>query len=430
MTATTPRVLALGIIDDVLRRRLAFDVVLENALSSTSLDQRDRAFVRMLTATVLRRLGQIDTLIESCLDKPLPPRGELARQIMRLGVAQLMFMDVSAHAAIDATVDLARGKSGQPYRKLVNAVLRRLQREGDAQLKAQDAERLNTPEWLWDTWVSAYGEETTRAIAHAHLSPPPLDLTVKSDPQAWAEQLGGVVVPTGSVRLQAAGRVTDLNGYEDGEWWVQDAAAAIPARLLGDVSDKTVVDLCAAPGGKTAQLAQAGAHVIALDRSKPRLARLDQNLDRLGLKAEVHVADAADWTPDTPPDAVLLDAPCSSTGTIRRHPDVAFSKTPQDVAKLTATQDRLLDAAFAMLKPGGVLVYCICSLQPAEGEDRITAFLARTEDALRMPVTEDEVGGMANLISTDGDVRTLPSHLGQLRGMDGFYASRVQKVPS
>lgn len=411
---------ALSALDGVLRRRRSLDEAVEGALADA-----DRAFARRLAATTLRRLGQVDALVSACLSGKPPPGA--VTDVLRLGAAQLLFMGVAPHAAVDTSVELARQAGFPGHAKLVNAVLRRLGREGAAMVAAQDGARdpgrLNTPDWLWESWSAAYGEDTARAIAAAHLAEPPLDITAK-DPAAWAAPLEARVMPTGTLRRAAGVQVSALPGHDDGAWWVQDMAAALPARLLGDVDGKRVADLCAAPGGKTAQLAAAGARVTALDRSEPRTRRLRANLARLGLDAEVVVADAARWRPEAPFDAILLDAPCSATGTLRRHPDAAWLKRPEDVAKLAGVQDALLDAAAAMLRPGGVLVYCVCSLQPEEGPGRIAGFLERAPVRLE-PVRADEVGGLADLVTSGGVLRTLPCALAAEGGMDGFFAARL-----
>jgi 16S rRNA (cytosine967-C5)-methyltransferase len=275
--------------------------------------------------------------------------------------------------------------------------------------------------------VAAYGAERAEAIATAHLREPPLDLTVKGDLAIWRDRLGATLLPTGSLRLRAEGRIEDLPGFSDGAWWVQDAAAALPVPLLGEVAGKRVIDLGAAPGGKTAQLAAAGADVVAVDRSEPRLQRLRDNLERLDLGAATVVADGVAWRPDEPADAVLLDAPCSATGTIRRHPDVPWLKQPADIAKLTALQDRLLRAALDMVKLGGTIVYCTCSLQPEEGANRIDALLDAGAPADRVPIDPSVVAGEADVVTGVGDLRTLPCHFAELGGMDGFFAARLRR---
>jgi 16S rRNA (cytosine967-C5)-methyltransferase len=423
------RAAALALLEQVLGARRALDDVFDRTVDG--LEPRDRAFARALAATVLRRLGEIDAVLDRLLDKPLPRKAVHVRHALRLGVAQLLFLETPAHAAVDGAVALA-GRN-RAFRGLVNAVLRRLVRERESLTAGLDPATLNTPPWLWAMLAEAYGEETARTIAQAHLTEAPLDITVKSDAEVWAEKLEATLLPTGSLRRPAGGNVEALPGYDDGAWWVQDAAAALPARLLlsgleESAKDLAVLDLCAAPGGKTAQLAAAGARVTALDRSENRMKRLTANLARLGLAAEQVVADAEAFTPTAPFAVVLLDAPCSATGTIRRHPEVAHLRTPQDIAKLGGVQDRLLQAASRLVAPGGVLVYCTCSLLPGEGEQRIAAFLRENVQFARQPIAPNDVGGFAELITADGDLRTLPSHLAGLGGLDGFYACRLRRA--
>ncbi len=424
---------AVAILDDVLTRKRALDDTLAEAMGPKGplirLEPRDRGFARAIAATTLRRLGQVDAVIDTFLDSPLPAKAGRTRQLLRAAAAELLFLGVGAHATVNAAVSLARAdRNARHFAKLVNAILRRVAEQGPALRDAQDAPRLDTPDWLWDGWTSAYGEETASAIATAHLAEPPLDFSVKSDPARWAETLGGTVLPTGSVRLADAGRVEDLEGFAEGAWWVQDAAAALPAKLLGNVEGQRVLDLCAAPGGKTAELAAKGARVTAVDRSAPRLKRVTENLARLGLSAEIVTADATQWRPPEPAPFVLLDAPCSATGTIRRHPDIPHLKGPGDVAKLAALQARLLTAAVEMTAPGGTLVYCTCSLEPAEGEAQIEKLLASGAPVARKPITADEIGGLAEAVTPAGDLRTLPSFWPDLGGMDGFFAARLVRA--
>ncbi len=384
----------------------------------------DRAFIRNLSATTLRRLGQIDALIAECLAHG-PPQNAAVEAVLRLGAAELLFLHKAPHAAVNEAVELAGAVRAGAFKGLVNAVLRRVARDGTARLAEQDAARLNTPAWLWNSWQSAYGAETAHRIADAHLEEAPLDLSVRKDPQWWAERLGGALLAWGSVRIVDAGPIAQLDGYREGAWWVQDAAAALPVRLLGDVRGKTVLDLCAAPGGKTAQLAAARATVTAVDKSPKRAKRLAQNLSRLGLAAEIAIADAAHWRPPVLADAVLLDAPCTATGTLRRHPDLPWRKRADDVPALAAVQDRLLAAAAEMVRPGGMLAYCVCSLQPEEGDQRIARFLAQQPSFQRAPVAADEIGGVNELVTAAGDIRTLPCHLAELGGLDGFFIARL-----
>ena len=424
-----PRAVAFDILQAVLRQRLPLDDLLAGHRDLHSLPSRDRGFVRALVATALRRLGQIDAILAACLERPLPGRASAIEDLLRLGIAQLLFLRVPAHAAVDTTVALVARRGGEAgFKGLVNAVLRRVDREREA-LLAATARVANLPDWLRWSWVDAYGADTAAAIGAALADEPPLDFTVQGDPTVWASALGAEILPTGSLRRPAelGGPVDELPGFAEGAWWVQDAAAALPARLLGDVAGRRVADLCAAPGGKTAQLAAAGATVLAVDRSAPRLQKVADNLARLGLGAELVVADAAQWQPPDPLDAVLLDAPCSSTGTIRRHPDIAWLKRPADVAKLAQLQDRLLLNAVQGLAPGGRLVFCTCSLQPEEGPARIAALLAAGAPVEREPIAAAEVAGQSELITAEGDLRTLPCHWPQAGGLDGFYAARLRR---
>ena len=422
-----PRAVALDLLGEVLIRHRPADEAFDQSAEAARLEPRDRAFALNLVATTLRRLGQIDAVIRSFLDRPLPARGAEAQNLLRLAICQLAFLQTPAHAAVHTAVALAGARRPlRPYGGLVNAVLRRAAAQAAGIVAAQDAALLNTPKWLWASWAGAYGEETARRIAEAHLAEAPLDLTLK-DPNRVPAGLGGERLASGSLRLGHKGPVTVLPGFAAGDWWVQDAAAALPANLFGEIAGRRVIDLCAAPGGKTAQLAAAGAEVVAVERSGERLRQLAANLERLKLEAELVAADAADWRPVEPAEAVLLDAPCSSTGTIRRHPDVARLKRPGDVAALATLQARLLAAAVHMTRPGGMLIYCACSLQPEEGPAQVEALLA--EGGLnRVPVAAAEIGGLAEAITPEGDVRTLPCHLAPLGGMDGFYIARLRRL--
>jgi 16S rRNA (cytosine967-C5)-methyltransferase len=421
------RNVALDLIGAVLRRKRPLDDAIDENPAMPLLSGRDRAFARLLVATALRRLGQIDALIASCLSTPLAPRAAVVQDILRLGVSQLLFLRTPPHAAVATSVDLAHGRGFLSHKGLVNAVLRRLSVEGPEVVAAQDAPRLNTPTWLWRSWTLAYGEETARAIANAHLKEAPLDLTVRGDAAAWCSKLQGTLLPTGTLRRPAGGAVTSLPGYAEGAWWVQDAAAALPAQLFGDVAGRNIIDLCAAPGGKTAQLASAGAHVTAIDRSPRRLDRLVSNFKRLDLPVEALVADALTWRPATPVEGVLLDAPCTTTGAIRRHPDVPHLKLPDDVARLSVVQENLLRAAIDMLGPGGRLVYCTCSLEPDEGPNRIDALIRAGAPIVRQEITPDEVAGRSDWLTAQGDLRTLPCHLAEFDGVDGFFCARLTK---
>ena len=424
------RTAAASLLAGVLDRRQPLDALLDSDRAFGTLPDRDRRLARAIASTALRRHGEVHALLDRLIEKK-PPRSRDFFHVLEIAVTQVLFMEVADHASVSLAIDqIAADPRTRHLKGLANAVLRRIARERDALLAYIDSARLDAPEWLWERWCATYGEETARTIAEAHLAEPPLDISVKSDPAGWAQKLGGSLTATGSLRLTDAGPVEQLPGYGDGAWWVQDMAAALPARLLGDVAGKRVADLCAAPGGKTMQLAAASAAVTAVDISANRLQRLAANLTRLSLTAETVTADILDWQPAEAFDAVLLDAPCSSTGTIRRHPDVAWLKTPEDIATLAAVQARMIERAAAMLKPGGTLVYCTCSLEPEEGEAQLANAIA-LNGLTPKPITAAEIGGLDQAITPSGTVRTLPCHaagVGVPAGMDGFFVMRLQRA--
>nr|WP_083931188.1 transcription antitermination factor NusB [Kaistia granuli] len=415
---------------------LADHRALDSAIDATdgpfeTLDPRERGLARAILGIALRRRGQIEDALGRFLDKALPRKSGPLPAILHVAAAQILFMDVPDHAAVSIAVETAEAdRDARHFKGLVNAVLRRLTEQRDAILASQDEVRLNVPDWLYERWVTDYGAATTAAMAAAHLLEPSLDLSVKSDPEGWAEKLGGIVLPTGTVRLIAHGPIDALPGFAEGQWWVQDAAAALPAKLLGNVDGLDVADLCAAPGGKTAQLALAGAKVMAVDISEARLQRVRENLSRLKLQIGTIAADVETWQPNRLFDAILLDAPCSATGTIRRHPDVAVLKRPSDIKALANLQMSLLARATSMLRSGGTLVYCTCSLERAEGEDQVALALSSLPLALE-PIRPEEVGGI-EAICRDGFLRTLPSDLPndepRLSGLDGFFAARFRRL--
>ena len=395
------------------------------------LDARDKALVRSIATVAVRRLGAVRRVMSQLLDKGLPRNAGQLEWMLIVGLAQVLFMDTPDHAAVDLAVRAAKSDPKTAgFSGLINALLRNAIREREALLADCDPLKVEAPPWLAQRWRKAWGEERAREIAAAHLLEPTLDLTVKDDAEGWAKRLGGAVLPTGSVRIESHAPVPELEGYALGRWWVQDAAAALPARLLRFAPGARVLDLCAAPGGKTAQLVAAGGAVTALDRSAERLKQLSANLDRLGLHADIVVADAAAWSAE-PFDAVLVDAPCSATGTIRRHPDVQWTKRPGDIDQLAVLQSRILDRAATLVKPGGQLVYCTCSLEPEEGEFQIAALLRRNPDFRRERIEAGESGIPAEFINADGDLRTLP-HLWpnadpRMAGADGFFAARLRR---
>ena len=432
------RDLAVRLIAAVTVQRHALDDALAVAFAAEpfqSLEARDKGLARLIAATVLRRYGELETVVDAFFEKPLPADRGLLTPILLAAAAQLLVLKTPPHAVINIAVEQCRRDRGaRRFGKLANAVLRRVSERGSDLLAEAGGARRNFPGWMWSRWVEGYGEDTAARIAAASLSQASLDISVKGDAEAWARRLGGHVLATGtgSIRLGEHSRVEDLDGFDDGAWWVQDAAAALPATLFGEVKAKRIADLCAAPGGKTAQIASAGGLVTAVDVSGERLQRLRANLRRLKLEADVVEADVATWMPAAPFDGVLLDAPCTATGTIRRHPDIPFLKRRQDVARQAEQQAMLLNRAATMVAPGGLLIYCTCSLESEEGERQVAQFLERQSGFARVPVTAQDVGGLGDLISSDGDLRTLPFHLpgqdGVAGGLDGFYAARLRRV--
>ncbi|USG61286.1 hypothetical protein NBZ79_19190 [Sneathiella marina] len=418
---TNPRRAAVHLLTRVLQKHQLLEEILNPVLKDLS--PRDRSLSRALASTTLRHLGVIDGLIDKMLDRPLSEKIFEIRHILRIGIAQILFLNIPSHAAVHDTVELVPEKS--KYRGMVNALLRRTDRQGAKLLHQMDVPKHNTPPWLWENWVAHYGDETAHEIAAANMTEAELDISVKGDPQKWAKLLDADILANGSLRRPAASDITSLPGFSDGEWWVQDAAASIPAALFGNVEGKTILDCCAAPGGKTAQLAASGAKVIALDRSKGRMKRLADNMNRLQLTVDIQVGEAENYSPEQKLDGILLDAPCSSTGTLRRHPDVAYLKSPADIEKLGSLQMRLLDAASKQLTPDAILVYSVCSLQAEEGEHQVDNLLKRDSSLKRQPVNAAEIGGLSEVINAKGDIRCLPQHLG---GMDGFFAARLVKL--
>ena len=390
------------------------------------LSQRDRAFVRLLVTTVLRRAGQIDRVLSEIMTKPPAGRGRDAIEILRLGAAQLLFLETGAHAAVDSTVDLMRMAGFDSMTGLANAVMRRLSRDG-ADILATTTAADNLPDWIRQTWHRHWGQDRTQQTMELAMLPPSLDITPARDPADWAARLEGALVDDHTIRREFDGDPTQLAGFEDGAWWVQDAAAALPARLFGDLAGRRVIDLCAAPGGKTAQLVAAGANVTAIDTSDRRLRILSRNLQRLGMSADLVRKDGRRYRPEHKVDAVLIDAPCSATGTLRRRPDVLGHRSPADIDNLAKTQAELLAAAAEWLASGGCLIYATCSLQHEEGEAIIDAFLRRPDCQLIIdPVSPEEAGCFAPALTDIGTLRIIPADFASLGGVDGFFIARLK----
>lgn len=427
-TGLGARTEALAVLHSVLSGKQFFEGAAE---SNVELDQRDRSFVHALVATALRHGGEIDFVLKQFLTKPLPHSAGKLRMMLKLGAAQLLFMGTPAHAAISQTVEMAKqDKNARHFAGLANAVLRRVAEEGPALLASVSDQHLNTPIWLWRELVKAYGAQTAEAISKAHLTEAAIDVSVKTDSEKWATALDGECLPSGSIRLHQKSPAIPLRtGFAEGAWWVQDAASALPIALLGNISGKSALDLCAAPGGKTAQLAAGGANVTAVDLSEPRLLRLSENLDRLKLTAKVVVEDVINLSSDQLYDIVVLDAPCSATGTLRRHPDLPYLKTTEHIGELVELQWTLIHKAASLVKPGGVLLYCTCSLLPAEGEKQVSAFLRKSPEFETLPFEASLIGNMAHVITDAGWLRTHPAmSIGQSTGLDGFFAARLQRA--
>lgn len=421
------RAAALTLLSGAVREGKAIDKRFQKIAGK--LEPRDRAFVRHLVATTLRRLGQIDAVLKTFTTRTPPNQVE---DILRLGAAQILFLETAPHAAVDTSVGMVKRVRQPRLTGLVNAVLRKVAATGKDIIAEQNWPRLNTPGWLWDGWTKAYSETMAHRIGEAHMAEAPLDLTVKDQASAekWATDLGAEVLPTGSLRHTAPGMIQELPGFAEGAWWVQDAAAALPARILLQATDMStdlrVADLCSAPGGKTLQLAAAGCQVTSIDSSETRLLRVQENLDRMSLKAEIVHADVMRWTPSQHFNAVLLDAPCSATGTLRRHPDLGYLKKRRDVLAYPETQKALLKRAAEFLSPGGVLVYAVCSLEPEEGQGVVDAVI-KDAGLSRQPIDPAPLGLDRNWIDDAGALRTLPYYWHQRGGLDGFYAVVLKK---
>jgi 16S rRNA (cytosine967-C5)-methyltransferase len=414
------RAAALDLMHAALSRRAGLDDALSRP-PFTALPPRERGHARALVMAALRRLGAIDWILAGRIARA-PPDAVL--NILRLGAAELFWMAAPDFAVVSTSVELAGSrKETRPFKGMVNAVLRALARGEKPEIQPESL----CPDWLFLRWQAAWGAEAALRIAAMVAEEPDTDLTFKAPPPAEiTEALEARELPGGSWRTGRGGLISDWPGFEEGSWWIQDAAAAIPARLLNLKPGESAIDLCAAPGGKTLQMAATGASVVALDRSATRLKRVDENLARLGLSAETHAADAGAWEDERQFDAVLLDAPCTSTGTFRRHPDVLWASKPGDVAPLAQAQRALLDSAAGRVKPGGRLVYCVCSLEPEEGEQQVEGFLKRHPGFRLDPIAPDEGGAPAASITADGCLRLLSFHIEG--GGDGFFAARFARI--
>ena len=416
-------------VQTVLDAQMPLDQALAGQALFEQLEARDRGFARLIAATTVRRLGQIDKVLAPFVKKKPPP---YVQAILRTGAAQILFLGTPPHAAVDGAVSLLK-KSNKTVRAagMANAVLRRVSEQGPT-LLAGTRPLDNIPPWLRGSWKAAYGAQAARAIAAVAMQDPPLDLSVKDGAEGWAEKLDADLLPGGTLRRSKIGDVTALPGFKEGAWWAQDISASLPVKILGDIKGKRVLDLCCAPGGKTMQLAAGGADVTAIDKNEDRLKLVHENLARTGLKADVVAADAILWEDAQNPDgggfdAVVLDAPCSATGTFRRNPDVLRAKTDDNVKSLMRLQENLLNAAARQVRPGGTLIYCTCSLQRREGEVQIAKFAKNRPDFRLNPILSTDVFSLPGAINAEGCARVLPHFLQEKGGMDGFFVARFTR---
>lgn len=415
-----PRYAAHALIDRVTGDGLLLPEIMAPALARLS--PEDRARAQRITLDTFRWMDRADRMLKPFLQKRTPLT---VRNALRLGTVEIWQNGEAAHGVVNAMVEIvSRDPKAQGAKGLVNAVLRKVAEERPGAWDRLPGPRL--PDWLRLPLIEAWGKPAVEGMERAHAAQPPLDLTPKGDAAALAAHLGGVVLPTGSVRLTTAGQVTALPGYATGDWWVQDAAAALPVRLLNPQKGERILDLCAAPGGKTLQLAHAGAVVTAVDASEHRMARVLQNLERTGLGAETRVSDAFDVT-ETGWDAILLDAPCSATGTIRRHPDLPYAKDGAEFAALIDQQAGLIDHALDLLKPGGRLMVCTCSILPDEGEVQIEEALARHPALVVEPPAATIPWVEPAWRSAEGGLRLRPDFWPERGGIDGFYMATLRK---
>lgn len=422
-----------------------FDTAMDRSRTFRKLEGADRGFARAMAGAALRAVGRIDWALGGMVQRPLAELQPPLRALLRVGAAQLWLMDVADHAAVSATVEAAgKWDDARKGGGLVNAVLRRATREGGAFESAPVTSVW--PDWLAARMKASLGAAGAEALAIAQLEEPPIDITLRAPDEAemWAEQLEAEILPNGSLRLQSGAGMVDMPGYAAGAWWVQDTAAALPAKLLGDVRGRDVADLCAAPGGKAMQLAAMGAKLSAIEMSKQRIGRLRENAERAQLAMDIVEADARTWRPALPLDAVLLDAPCSALGIIRRHPEGVWRRDPKDLARFPSVQRALVDAARDMLKPGGRLVYSVCTPSPEEGREVIEGALS-AGGWKRVAVTPAEAVGFDASLTSDGDVLTLPHVFGsrdpsgaedaaaatlaeEPLNSDAFYIARLERV--
>lgn len=417
--ALKTRLCAYRILQQIIFQQKTLEGAFETQSSLREMSVSDSHFVRLLVLTALRRYGQARALLKPFLSKPLPPKRQDIELILILGIIQLYFLKTPSHAAVDTAVELVRVLKQSSFTRFVNGVLRSFVRMG-LELKEPPLCE-NLPAWLYQSWKKTYGLEKANAFCEACVGVPVLDISVKENPVEWAQKLGGVVLSNGSVRCTQFEAIPQMPGFQEGLWWVQEASAAIPARLFTAVAGKKGADLCAAPGGKTAQLIVRGAQVDAYDISAYRLERLQENMNRLNMtdKVTVYCQDALTLTEEEKYDFVLLDAPCSATGTVKRHPDLFFHRTTADSYRLAELQKKLLAVALKLVKPGGEVVYATCSLQPEENESVVQSVLTHFPNVERLTPLDAR---WQPFLNDHGALQITPD-----LGQDGFYAALLHK---
>lgn len=428
-----PRQIAAEMLQKVLTEKAFFSDIKNTA---DSLVGKDAAFANMLVLTALRRLVFLKKVLKQYAKKKLPEKAAFAEYVLLLGLTEILFMDTPDYAVINSWVDIAKKKTDKYVAGFVNAVLRKACSDRE-ELKKHDLGEFFTSEF-YRILDHGYGKKTVSKIQAASLKEPALDITVKSSPEIWAEKLGGTLLPTGSIRLNNGGKITEIEGYENGDWWIQDAAAALPVKCLGKIEGLKVLDMCAAPGGKTAQLINAGAKVTSLDISESRLKKLRDNMARLRFTPPQTIcAEGIEYLQNYKGEAfdiILLDAPCSATGTLRRHPEIVHIKTVSDIERQTELQQKLLNAVVSALKIRGILLYCVCSLTKAEGENQIQKFLETHPDFKLCPLKSEDIcqtaqtSEISDIFTNEGFIRTLPFHLEKFGGIDSFFIAKLRKV--
>ncbi|MBY7648964.1 MAG: MFS transporter [Candidatus Liberibacter europaeus] len=431
------RVVSSNLLSLVMKKHISLSSLLDTEHGDPAflrLSNIDQALVRAILNTTLRFLPRIDAVLDFLLVFPLPKKNHSLKQLLRVSIAQILYLDVADYAVVDLSVEQVKyDKKNRYFSKLVNYILRRTSQE-KTELLNRFSEISVIPEWFSTRLDSFYGKEVRYAISESLLASSYIDLTVKSDVTMWANKLNAVVLPTGGIRLKEfKGNISSIPGFDDGDWWVQDAAASIPVQLFGELENVSVLDLCAAPGGKTAQLIMAGAKVTALDISQRRLRKLKDNLRRLDLSADVIESNAFDYCPETLFDAVLVDSPCSSTGTVRRHPDVLWTRNMDDIVKSANFQESLLLHGLNLIKPGGLIVFSNCSLDKQDSEEVVMRVLKNSLGSVELvPLTVDNWKNIAMAITNEGWIRITPDMFREIEGaspgIDGFFAAVLRRI--